>query len=93
MAEFITLINHAGESGELTELPDRLAAAAGTNITIDSFHLTFGRYDAVLIIDAPDEPSAAMFLLTTLGQRAIRTETMTALDEGQVRAIADGLLS
>lgn len=92
MAKFIILINHTGdETGELTALPDRLEASAGDGITIDSFHLTFGRYDAVLIIDAPSEPAAAMFILTTLGQRTIRTETMTALDEGQVRAIADGL--
>ncbi len=94
MPKFVILMNHVGdETSELTQLPERLAAGAGTDITIDSFHLTFGRYDAVLIIDAPDGPAAATFILTTLGQRTVRTETMTALDEEQVRAVADGLLS
>lgn len=97
MPKFVVLINYGGDDiTQLAKLPDRLESgelgAAELGIVIESLHVTFGRYDAVLIIEAPDEPRAAAFILKTMGSSRIRTETMTALDQDQIRAIADGLL-
>jgi uncharacterized protein with GYD domain len=97
MSRFIVLINYAGdEVAQVRQLPALLAAARQRadelGITIEAFNLTFGRFDAVAMIDAPDEPTAATFILTAFGTGPVRTETMSAVSEDQLRSISDGLL-
>lgn len=97
MSKFVVLINYSAEGGRtFADLPHRLSAgrerAAELGITVESFHLTFGRYDAVAVIDAPNEPTAAQFILAHVGGEHARTETMTAFDEDQIEAIVNGLL-
>lgn len=97
MSKFVILINYTAEGlQDFTDLPRRLKAsrekAAELGVTLESYHLTFGRYDAVAIIEAPDEPTAAQFILSHADAGYVRTETMTAFSEDQISAIASGLL-
>jgi uncharacterized protein with GYD domain len=52
-----------------------------------SFHLTMGRYDALVIIDAPDDATVAKLVLATVGQGNVRTETLRAFFENEVPTI------
>ncbi|MDH3680620.1 MAG: GYD domain-containing protein [Acidimicrobiia bacterium] len=97
MTKFVILINYPGDEIEqIKDLPERLASgregSGGEGVTIESYYLTFGRFDAIAIIDAPDGPTAAKFILKMIGVGNVRTETMTAFGEEQIDAIADGLL-
>lgn len=97
MSRFIVLINYGGdEAAQIGALPQVLASgreqAAKLGITVESYDVTFGRFDAVAIIEAPNEPIAAKFILSAFGTGQARTETMTAFNEDQIRAISDGLL-
>ncbi len=97
MTTFVVLINYPGDEIEqIKDLPERLASgregSGAGGVTIESYYLTFGRFDAVAIIDAPDGPTAAKFILKMMDVANVRTETMTAFGDEQIQAIADGLL-
>lgn len=97
MTKFVILINYPGEEiAQIKDLPERLASgregAVAEGITVESYYLTFGRFDAVAVIDAPDGPTAAQFILNMIGIGKVRTETMTAFTDDQIEAIAEGLL-
>lgn len=96
MTKYVILINYPGdEIAQIKDLPERLASgregAGAVGITVESYYLTFGRFDAIAIIEAPDGPSAAKFILNMIGVANVRTETMTAFDDAQIEAIANGL--
>lgn len=97
MTKFVILINYPGDDiAQIKDLPERLASgregAGAQGITLESYYLTFGRFDAVAIIDAPDGPTAARFVLNMIGVGKVRTETMTAFSDDQIDAIAGGVL-
>ena len=52
-----------------------------------AFYLVMGRYDTVLIAEAPDDKTAAMMLLVTGAQGNTRTETLKAFTEDEYREI------
>lgn len=96
MPKFVSLINYTDAGVQhFKELRQRLeharAGAAELGVTIDSFHLTMGRYDAIAIIDAPDNATAAKLALINAANGRVRTETMAALSEEEAIAIADSL--
>lgn len=97
MTKFVILINYPGdEISRIKDLPERLASgregSGGAEVSVESYYLTFGRFDAVAVIDAPDGPTAAKFILNMIGIGNVRTETMTAFGDDQIDAIAAGLL-
>ena len=97
MTKYVILINYPGdEISQIKDLPERLASgregAGDSGIVVESYYLTFGRFDAIAIIDAPDGPTAAKFILNMIGVGNVRTETMTAFGDDQIERIADGLL-
>ncbi len=47
-------------------------------------YVTMGRYDVVAIIQAPDDEVAAKFAILTGMRGTVSTETLRALDEGEV---------
>jgi uncharacterized protein with GYD domain len=58
----------------------------------DGFYLTMGRYDIVLIVDAPNPETAAEILLTTTSWGSVSTETLTAFSEEAYQKIISELL-
>jgi len=73
------------------ESPQRLDAfkkgveAAGGKVI--GFYLTMGRYDMVVIIEAPSDEAATTVILSVGRLGNVRTETMKAYPEEQYRGI------
>ena len=58
---------------------------------LKSFHLVQGRYDAIVITEAPNDEVLARFALAIGSQGNVRTETMRAFNEAEYRKIVSGL--
>jgi uncharacterized protein with GYD domain len=58
---------------------------------LKSFHLVQGRYDAIVITEAPHDEVLARFALAIGSQGNVRTETMRAFNEAEYRKIVSGL--
>ncbi|WP_089789958.1 GYD domain-containing protein [Natronobacterium haloterrestre] len=79
----------------IDESPDRLAdareLAESMDSAVDEFYLTFGEYDAVAVIEAPDDETAAQLVLTVSRAGAISSETLKAFPEDEYREVIEGL--
>ena len=92
MTTFIALITETqlGEA-HISESVDRAtkfreeAAKLGARIT--GMYWTLGRYDGVLIFEAPNEEQAAALLYRLVSKGAVRTETLRAFDAEAMRKI------
>ena len=58
---------------------------------LKSFHLVQGRYDAIIISEAPNDEVAAKVALASGSQGNVRTETTRAFTEEEYRRIISGL--
>ncbi len=92
MPTYITLANWTDQGiRNVKESPQRLDAAkkaveaAGGKWS--GFYLTMGRYDMVVIIEAPSDEVASAVLLAIGSGGSIRTETLRAYPEAQYRDI------
>jgi len=96
MATYITLINFTQKGIErIKESPKRLD---GVKETLQSnggefklFYLVLGRYDAVLICEAPDDETVAKVVLSIGSRGAVKTETFRAFNEVEYRNIIDSI--
>ena len=86
MALYVTLINYTDQGiRNIKEAPDRVAAArraieaAGGRFL--AFHLTLGQYDAVAVIEAPDDATYATVILSIASQGNVRSTTLKAFSE------------
>ena len=62
-------------------------AAQKAGAAVKSVYWTVGRYDGVIVFEAPDEQTA-MGLLTKLGAAGnVRTETLRAFERGEMETI------
>ena len=96
MATFVTLISWTEDGIEnVKESPARLDAAKAAfravGAEIKEFYLVLGRYDMVLIGEAPDAETAVGLALAIGSQGNVRTETMRAFTEDEYREIVDTL--
>ena len=96
MATYIVLINWTQKGIEnVKDSPNRLDLAkqafqaAGSKIK--EFYLVTGRYDMVLVAEAPDNETVAKLSLAIGSAGAIRTETLTAFSEEEYRKIIAAL--
>jgi len=58
---------------------------------VEGFYLTMGRYDIVMIMDAPDLETAAKLILTITSKGNVSTETLPAFPEDEYRKIVAAL--
>jgi uncharacterized protein with GYD domain len=96
MATYIGLLKYTDQGIKgIKGAPSRLAsakrAAAKMGCKIVSFHLTFGPYDAVTVVDAKDDESMAAFTLATGSLGNVSTLTMRAFNETEYKAIISKL--
>ena len=63
--------------------------AAGAEVK--AFYLVMGRYDAVVISEAPNDETVARLALTTGAMGNVRTETLRAFTEDEYRKIVAAL--
>ena len=74
---FISLNKFRGKATQENLERSNKVLASDPNVKVLSFYWTLGRYDSVLIIEAPDEKTV-MKMLTKVGDFAA-TETMVAV--------------
>jgi uncharacterized protein with GYD domain len=58
---------------------------------VGEFYLTIGAHDAVIMLDAPDDETAARYMLTLGSAGNMRTTTLKALPEDVFRKVAGSL--
>ena len=92
MATYISLVNYTEQGIKaIKDSPDRvdavraLAEKLGGKMT--HLFLTMGAYDLVAISEFPDAEAAAKFTLTIGSAGNVRTTTLQAFTEGQMREI------
>ena len=77
------------------DIPKRRAAAAKAaeelGMTLRESYLCMGKYDVVLILDAPDGAAVAKFALKIGAWGNLTTQTMRAFDENEADAILSDL--
>lgn len=96
MATYITLLRFTQQGMEsIKQSPARLDAGRATfkaaGAKLKEFYLTAGRYDAVVVSEAPDEETVAKLALSIGSQGNVRTETLRAFTEDEYREIIAAL--
>jgi len=93
---YIILGNYTGQGiAKIKDSPSRIEAArkameaAGGKLV--AWYLTMGRFDFVLITQAPNVNVAASLLLAIGAQGNVRTETLHALTEAEFKDVVAGL--
>lgn len=92
MATFITLVNFT-EQGirNAKESPNRAAAFAASaeklGVKVKDIYWTVGHYDAVAIIEGPDDETIISVLLGLGAQGNVRTETLRAFSTEEMSSI------
>ena len=96
METYVILGNYTGQGiASIKDSPSRIEAArkameaAGGKLV--AWYLTIGRYDFVLITQAPNVKVAASLLLAIGAQGNVRTETLHALTEAEFKDVVAGL--
>ena len=96
MPTYISLLNFTDQGVKtIKDLPARLSAArqlmASEGATLHSYFLTMGQYDAVSIVEAPDEETVVSLSIAIAGAGNIRTTTIRAFTEEEIPGIIDKL--
>jgi uncharacterized protein with GYD domain len=96
MPTYITLIRYTEKGVQnMKESPTRLEAAKQSvramGGELKAFYLTMGRYDAIVLSEAPDDETATRFALATAARGYVRTETLRAYNEEEYRRLIAGL--
>jgi uncharacterized protein with GYD domain len=97
MPTYITLVNYTQKGIEhIKESPARLdkvkEAIRATGGEFKSFYLTMGRYDMVLISDAPNDETYAATMLAIGAAGAVHSETLKAFTEEEYRNIIAAMM-
>ena len=96
MRTYIALLKWTPQGVQnVKQSPSRLAAARkgieAAGVKMKDFYMVTGRYDMIVIIEAPDDGPLAKALLTLASQGNIRSETCRAFTEDEYRQIIGGL--
>jgi uncharacterized protein with GYD domain len=96
VGKYVTLLRYTQQgASKIKESPARLDAARKAAETaggkLESWHLTMGKYDAVIITEFPSDEAAAKFMLKTGSLGNVTTTTMKAFNEEEFREIVGSL--
>ena len=96
MATYIMLVNYTQKGIEnIKESPARLDAVKqafqAMGAEFKEFYLVMGRYDMVVIGEAPDDETVAKLALAIGSGGSVRTETLKAFSEDEYRKIIAAL--
>jgi uncharacterized protein with GYD domain len=96
MPTYISLLNFTQQGIEkIKESPARLDRARQAfkemGAELKSFHLVMGRYDAVVISEAPNDETVGKLVLMIGAQGNVRTETLRAFTEDEYRKMIAAL--
>ena len=96
MATYIILANYTQKGIEdIKESPAMLDAAKeafqSVGAEIKEFYLVMGRYDIIIVAEAPNDETATKLALAISSRGAVRTETIKAYTEDEYRRIIAAL--
>jgi uncharacterized protein with GYD domain len=96
MATYVGLMKFTEQGVKnVKETPGRVEAnrkrMQEAGIEIKSWFLTIGRYDVVVVVEAPSDEAVAKAVLTIAGQGNVRTETLRAFSLEETKKIVAGL--
>ncbi len=96
MATYITLLKFTQQGiKDIKNAPARLdnarKAYSAAGASLKSFYLTMGRYDAVVVSEAPNDETVAKLALSTGALGNVTTETLRAYTEDEYRKIVASL--
>ncbi len=96
MPTFVTLLKFTQKGAEdIKHAPDRLTAAKqrakSRGGEIKAFYLVMGRFDAVVISEAPNDEAAATGALNAAQLGFVSTETLRAFTEDEYRKLVASL--
>lgn len=96
MSKYILLLNwteqglkNIKDSANRYDAAKELAKKSGC--TMESIHMTFGAYDLVIMLDAPNDEAAATFNLRVSSAGNVRGTTLKAFPEPDYRKIVAGV--
>jgi len=97
MATYITTIRFTPQGiGAIAETTKRAAAfktaAKKMGVKVSSVYWTLGRFDGVIIFDAPDDKAATAAMLSLSRRGNVQTSTSRAFDAGEMEKIV-GMLA
>jgi len=96
MPTYITLLRWTGHGlDNLKDSPKRLDAARkafeALGVTMKEFYMVTGRYDMVIVSEAPDDTAIARATLAVASKGSVQTETLRAFTENEYRNIVSSL--
>jgi uncharacterized protein with GYD domain len=96
MPTYITLMRWTSQGAKsIKESPSRLDAARkafqAVGVTLKDFYMVTGRYDMVIISEAPDDVALAKATLSVAAHGNVQTETLRAFSEKEYRGIVGSL--
>ncbi len=96
MPTYVILMSYTQKGIEnIKKSPDRMDAAKDAaksmGVDIRNFYLAMGRYDAVLVVEAPDDESVTSFALASASLGNVRTETLRVYPEDEFRNLIAAL--
>jgi len=96
MPHYVTLVRYTSQGiSKIKDSPSRLdaarKAAEAEGGKIQTWYLTMGQYDAVLISEFPSDEACAKFTLSASALGNISTETLKAFPEADYRKIIGSL--
>ena len=96
MPTYITLVSYTQKGIEnVKESPQRLEAAKqafqGMGAELKEFYLVMGRFDIILVTEAPNDETVAKIALTLGSLGNVRTESFRAFKEDEYRKIVSSL--
>ena len=92
MKTFISLVNFTQQGvRDFKASPDRAgkfrSMAEKAGVTVKDVYWTMGAYDAVVIMEAPDDETAVSVMLGLASLGNVRTQTLRAFDSSQIKQI------
>lgn len=78
-------IRNIGETLNRAEAFNKVAQKLGASVKDQ--YWTVGRYDGALVLEAPDDQTAAALMAKLGGLGNVRTETLRAFDRGEMGSV------
>ncbi len=96
MAKYLLLLRFTQQGAQnIKDGPERLEAAKetlqGLGAELQDFYLTLGEYDAVVVVEAPDDKTLAKASLAISSLGNVRIETLRAFTEEEYGEIVGTL--
>ena len=96
MPKYISLVKWTQQGiAHVKDSPNRLdsgrKAFKEIGVEIKQVHMTMGRYDLIMLLEAPNDDAVATALLSLASQGNVQTETLKAWTEDEYRKITGGI--